>query len=698
MAQPRRYTYPPTRKQAIVEDYHGTPVADPYRWLEDPDSPETQAWVEAQNRFTFAELETYAAREAIRQRLTALWNYPKYFVPEKRGNRYFYQENDGLRNQPVLYLREALHGAPRLLLDPSTFSADGTIALTGLYFDKAGQHFACVLTDGGSDWQTVRIYNVDTGEALPETLERCRFSTVSWHPDGSGFFYNRYPLKGEIPEEDLLSYSSIYFHALGTPQSADPLIYQRPELRAITMTPEVTEDGAYLVISIMQSFDQTRIHYAPLAEALDGPSAVRPLLDAADANYVFSGARGASFYFVTEKDASRGRLIAVDLNDPAEASWRTILPEDRDVLAIFSAFGSSVHLIHDQLVAVYLRDAHHVIRICQPDGRFEREIPLPTMGAIDGLSGHAADDEMFLSFTSFLVPPTIFRYDFTTGALEPFQQPTLDFDASAYETTQVFYPSKDGTQIPMFLTHKKGLQRDGSHPTLLYAYGGFNVTLTPDYQSQLPIWLENGGIYAQPTLRGGGEYGEAWHRAGMLANKQNVFDDFIAAAEWLIASGYTRRDRLAMDGRSNGGLLTGACMTQRPDLYGAVICEVGVLDMLRYHRFTAGRYWVSEYGNAEENAEHFRFLLAYSPLHNVRAGTSYPPTLITTADHDDRVVPLHSEKFAATLQAADAGHNPILIRLETKAGHGFGKPTSKQIEEQSDILAFLFHHLKIELR
>jgi len=510
-------------------------------------------------------------------------------------------------------------------------------------------------------------------------LKWCKFASVAWKHDNSGFFYNRFPDPNTVPKGQESYNNKVYWHTLGSPQSADTLVYERPDAPDLSFSSFITDDGSYLALVVWRGTDPVnRFYYRPLNATGDF---IR-LMDKADAKYDFIANDGPVFYFQTNLDAPKDRIIAVDTRDADPSKWKTVIPEQKDPIAFVS-------VINNQFVVAYLQDAHHVLRIYALNGTFQKEIPLPTLGSISGLSGEREDAEMFFGFTSYLFPTTIYRYDFGTGTLSVFREPGIRFDASKYETKQVFYPSKDGTTIPMFLTYKKGLTLDGKNPTLLYGYGGFNVSLTPGFSASRIVWLEMGGIYAVANLRGGNEYGEEWHRAGMREKKQNVFDDFIAAAEWLIANNYTSSPKMAINGGSNGGLLTAACMLQRPDLFGAVVCQVPVIDMLRYHLFTVGRYWIGEYGNAIANADDFKYMMAYSPLHTVRKGVAYPPTLITTADHDDRVVPAHAMKFAATLQANDAGTNPILVRVETKAGHGGGKPTTKQIEELTDVYTFL---------
>jgi prolyl oligopeptidase len=674
------WTYPPARLADVIDDYHGTAVSDPYRWLEEPDSAETQAWVAAQNALTEKSIGQLPQHDRFRQRLTELWNYARGAAPERRGNWYYWQKNDGLQDQAVLVRQAVPEGEPEVVIDPNTLSEDGTIALTITSMTPDGRFLAYNLSQSGSDWQSIHLLDLETGQPFAEVIRWCKFATAAWLPDNDGFFYARYPAPNEMPDVPPSTHQRVYFHRLGTAQSTDKLIYARPDALDLGFHPQVTDDGRYLLLHVWEGTDRrNRIYYREIGS--DGDF-IR-LLDEMDAKYHFIHNDGPIFYFETDLRAPNGRIIAIDSEQPDPANWREIIAEVPDAIA-FS------RMVHDHFVVVYLHHAHHRLHLFDKTGMPAAEVILPTMGAIVELSGRRQDRELFIHFHSFLYPPTILGYNVETAELTIRRQPHLAFDAGAYETRQLFYTSKDGTAIPLFLTHKKGLVLDGNNATLLYGYGGFNVSLTPLFSPGRLVWLEQGGIYAQAALRGGSEYGEAWHQAGMLAHKQTVFDDFMAAAEWLIAHGYTRPQRLAIEGRSNGGLLVAACMTQRPELFGAVHCGVPVIDMLRYHRFTAGRYWISEYGNAETNRDHFEFLLAYSPLHNVRPGETYPPTLITTADTDDRVVPLHAKKFAATLQAADSGHNPLLIRIETKAGHGLGKPTYKLIEEAADVIAFLW--------
>lgn len=685
--------YPPSYPDPTVVDiYHGQPVPDPYRWLEDLDSEQTRAWIEAQNHLTFNYLQQIPARQRIRERLTQLWNYEKYSQPFKEGGRYFYFKNDGLQNQSVLYTQESLEGQARVLLDPNTFSEDGTVALAGIAISRArdsgaehaGRYLAYGLSRSGSDWQEWKVRDIETGEDLPDHLRWIKFSGVSWTLDGQGFFYSRYDEPAPGSEYESANYfQKLYYHRLGTSQSEDVLVYHRPDQKEWGFAGGVTEDGNYLIISVWRGTDpKNLIFYKDLR---DPQSPVVELIREFEAEYSFVGNDGSRFWLLTDCQAPRRRLVAIDLEQPDQV--QEVIPEAEETL-------QGVSLINNQFVAFYLKDAHTQIKTFALDGTYLGEIPLPGLGSASGFGGKRYDTETFYTFTSFTTPPTIYRYDFTSGTSTLFRQPQVDFDPQAYEVQQVFYTSKDGTRIPMFLVHRRGLTRTGDHPTLLYGYGGFGISLTPSFSVGLVAWLEMGGVYAQPSLRGGGEYGEEWHQAGTKLNKQKVFDDFIAPAEWLIAHGYTNPAKLAISGGSNGGLLVGACLTQRPDLFAAALPAVGVFDMLRFHKFTIGWAWISEYGSPE-NPEEFKALYAYSPLHNLKPGTAYPATLITTADHDDRVVPAHSFKFAAALQAAQGGSQPILIRIDTKAGHGAGKPTSKLIEEAADRWAFLVQVLGI---
>ncbi|MEH2291812.1 prolyl oligopeptidase family serine peptidase [Nostoc sp.] len=689
-------TYPSSHKSNQVDNYHGTLVADPYRWLEDPDSEETRTWIEAENQVTFGYLSEIPTREKIKQRLTKLWDYEKYGIPFKQGeslpdgssDRYFYFKNDGLQNQSVLYTLKTLDDQPKVLLDPNKLSEDGTVALSGLSISEDGKLLAYGLSASGSDWQEWKVRDVETGEDLQDHLKWIKFSGASWTHDHQGFFYSRYDEPNEKTQlEDVNYYQKLYYHQLGKPQSEDILIYHRPDQKEWGFSGDVTEDGRYLIISIWLGTDSKNLVFS---KDLTNPNAeVVELINQFEADYSFIDNDDSVFYFRTDLNAPRGRVIAIDTKNPAKENWREIIPQSAETL-------ESLGILNNQFIADYLKDAHSQIKIFDLKGAFVREVELPGLGSAGGFGGKRNDTETFYSYTSFTTPGTIYRYDMITGKSTIFRQPQVDFNPADYETKQVFYHSKDGTKVPMFITHKKGIKLDGNNPTYLYAYGGFNASMTPSFSVSLLVWMEMGGIYAMPNIRGGGEYGEEWHQAGMKDKKQNVFDDFIGAAEWLIANKYTKTEKLAIAGGSNGGLLVGTCMVQRPDLFGAALPAVGVMDMLRFHKFTIGWAWTSEYGSAD-NPEEFTALYAYSPLHNIKPDTAYPATLITTADHDDRVVPAHSFKFAAALQEAHAGDAPTLIRIETKAGHGAGKPTAKIIEEVADKWAFLVRTLDVEV-
>ena len=677
------FSYPQTRKSDQVDNYHGVTVADPYRWLEDLDSEETASWVEAQNAVTFGYLNQIPAKETIKQRLTQLWDYEKYGIPFKQGNRYFYFKNDGLQNQSILYVLDSLDAEPEVLLDPNILSDDGTVALSGMSISEDGNLIAYGLSTSGSDWQEWKVRDINTKEDLSDHLKWVKFSGASWTHDHQGFYYSRYdqPQDGK-PLEEINYFQKLYYHRLGTDQSEDTLIYERPDHKEWGFNGFVTEDGKYLIISVWKGTESKNlVFYQDLTQP---NTEVIELISEFEASYSFIDYQGDIFWFTTDLDASRSRVIAIDINTKIPTE---IIPEAPETL-------EGVNILNNQFIADYLKDAHTQMKNFNLDGSFVREIELPGIGSVGGFGGKRYDTETFYSYTSFTAPNTIYRYNLITGESTIYRQAQVDFNPDDYETQQIFYPSKDGTLIPMFITAKKGVELNGNNPTILYGYGGFNISLTPSFSISRLVWLEMGGVYAIANLRGGGEYGENWHQAGTKLKKQNVFDDFISAAEWLIEKRYTSAEKLAIMGGSNGGLLVGACMIQRPDLFAAVLPAVGVLDMLRFHKFTIGWAWCSDYGSPE-NPEEFQALYAYSPLHNLKPGTAYPATLITTGDHDDRVVPAHSFKFASALQEHHIGENPVLIRIETKAGHGAGKPTDKVIEEIADQFAFLKQVLQI---
>ena len=675
------YPVSPTVNQ--VDDYHGTQVTDPYRWLEE-DSEQTQAWVNAQREFAEQYLAQMPAREDYKKRLTTLWNYERYSTPTEAGGRYFYYYNNGLQNQSVLYVQEK-NGEARVLLDPNTLSADGTVALSGVEISKNGRYIAYGVSKSGSDWQTWAVRDVRTGKDLNDNIEWVKFSSAAWMPDEKGFYYARYDAPKAGEELSGQNYfQKLYYHKIGTPQSADILVYHRPDQKEWGFGATVSDDGKYLVIPVWQGTDtRNRVFY----KALTGKDrTVKPLIDQLEADYEFIGNDGSVFYFKTDLQAPRGRIVAIDVNKPAASRLKEIVPQTDNTLRFAMLAGN-------RFVLSYLKDAVSHVEIRNMKGALEHTMSLPSLGTAGSFSGKRESNELFYTLTSYVQPTTVYRLDLNSKTSTVYREPQVDFNANDFASEQIFYTSKDGTRVPMIISYKKGLQKTSKNPTILYGYGGFNIALSPSFNAATIAWLERGGVYAVANLRGGGEYGEPWHKAGTKGQKQNVFDDFIAAAEWLIKEQYTSSSHLGIHGGSNGGLLVGAAMTQRPDLFGAAVPAVGVLDMLRFQKFTIGWAWTSDYGSSD-NAEDFPYLYAYSPLHNVKDGDKYPATMVMTADHDDRVVPYHSFKFAARLQAANASDEPMLIRIESKAGHGAGKPISKQIEDKADFFAFLEHHLK----
>jgi prolyl oligopeptidase len=686
-------SYPPAHRGDQVDDYHGTKVADPYRWLEDLDSPQTVAWVKAQNELTFGFLESLPQRPQFRERLTTLWNYERIGIPAKQGGRYFFSKNSGLQNQAVYYVQENLGAEPRVLIDPNLLAKDGTIALTSTHPSHDGKWVAYSTAAAGSDWNEYRVRSVDTGEDTPDLIQWVKFSSLGWTKDNRGFFYSRYPAaeveSGTGKTFSKLGHQKMYYHRLGTPQSEDRLVHEIANEPQWFVRGDTTDDGRYAVIYISRgSSFENLVRFVdlgdPLAPKIGAP--VQSLVEAWEAEYNVVGNDGSIFYVVTTLGAPRKKLVAIDTTSPARSNWKTLIPEGADVI-------DSVDIIGGRFVVKTMHDASSRLAVYAKDGRALGIIALPGLGTVTNVSGREDENEFFYNFTSFSTPTTNFRHDVATNQGEIFQAPKVAFDSNDYETTQIFYASKDGTRVPMFVSHKKGLKRDGSLPTILYGYGGFDISLTPSFSVTMLAWMEAGGVYAVPNLRGGGEYGRAWHEAGTKERKQNVFDDFIAAAEWLFAHDYTSREKLVLSGGSNGGLLVGAVINQRPDLCRVAWPAVGVMDMLRFHKFTIGYAWTSDYGSSDD-PEGFKFLRAYSPLHNVKSGATYPAVLVTTADHDDRVHPGHSFKYAAAMQASvakDLKNRPVMIRIETKAGHGAGKPTSKAIEEAADKLAFAAH-------
>ncbi len=701
--------YPTTNTGPQVDDYHGTRVADPYRWLEDLDAPDTKAWVAAQNRVTDDYLAATPGRDAIRDRLTALWNYPRVSLPAREGGRLFFTKNTGLQKQSPFYAAsgDASGAAERasLVLDPNAISRDGSTSLSMFVPDPTGTYVAYGLSEGGADWRTVHVKRLASGDHADghdtdDVVRWLRYSGVSWTRDGRGFFYTRYPEPAAPNGSAALSAHSlagasrdpvVYYHHLGTAQSADVAVFRYPKEPTWGVGAHVTEDGRWLFATVGRGTDpENHLYVADLGDPR-APHVAAPLtpIDVTmEASFSPVGVVGHTAYVLTNLGAPRYRVVAVDLTNPARAGWKTVIPEGPNAL-------QSVHLVGGRLVADYLADVKSVVTVHDLDGRQVGTLPLPGVGVVAGISGREDSPELFYSFTSYLTPASVYRYDVRTGSQSVFFAPNVPFDASRYETEQVFYTSKDGTRVPMFVTHRKGMARDGQNPTLVYAYGGFNISVTPAFSASTAVWLEMGGVYAVPNLRGGGEYGEAWHQAGKLARKQNVFDDYLAAAQYLVDQKITSPAKLAIRGASNGGLLVGAAMTQRPDLFAVALPGVGVMDMLRYQKFSAGVFWTPEYGSSDDPAQ-FAYLVKYSPLHNIKPGTCYPATLTTTADHDDRVVPGHSFKWASTLQAAQSAapgcDRPVLIRIEAQGSHGY-RPLDKAIAEQADVWAFAARNL-----
>ena len=681
--------YPVARKSDQSDNYFGTAVADPYRWLEDTDSPETKKWIEAENALTFQYLGSIPERASIKEQLTRIWNYPKYNTPVKRGKDYFFIENSGLQNQGVLYVQHGLKGVRKMVLDPNTLSADGTVALGVWDATENGKLLAYAVAAAGSDWEEIRVRDVERGVDLSDTLKWVKFSNIAWTKDHKGFFYSRF----EEPKSEnaLLAKNTgqkLYYHRVGQPQAKDQLILERPDHPQWGITATVSDDGEYVIIYVSDGTNpNNRIFFIDVSNP-GKPKVDNPLVtlidDEESANRVIDNA-GDVFFLQTNQDAPLGRVVAVDINKPAKKYWRALIPEGADKM-------EQVELIGGHFVVHTLKDAHSVLELYALRGNRVGSIALPGIGTIASISGKPNEWEMFYSYVSYLHQASIYRYDIEKRVQTPFLVAKLAVDSGAYETTQIFAKGKDGTKIPIFVTAKKGLALDGANPTILYAYGGFDINMTPAFSPSMLQWISMGGVYAVAVIRGGGEYGRAWHESGMLAKKQNVFDDFIASAEYLISQKYTSSKKLAIRGGSNGGLLIGAVETQRPDLAAVALPAVGVMDMLRYQKFTIGGAWSPEYGTSEDSTQ-CKTLFAYSPLHNIKPGTAYPATFITTADHDDRVVPGHSFKYAATLQAAQTGAAPVLIRIDTKSGHGGGKPTSKQIDLATDELAFTAKNL-----
>lgn len=686
MAQPLKY--PVTKKTEQSDNYFNQTINDPYRWLENDTAKDTEAWVKEQNVVTNSYLQQIPFRKKIHDRLTELWNYPRYGAPQKEGEWFVFAKNDGLQNQAVMYIQKGLNGKPEVLLDPNKLSADGTVAIQATAFSKKQKFFAYAVSASGSDWQEIYVIDLATRKLLKEKLEYVKFTGISWAGE-DGFYYSGY----DRPKDEKTKFSAktefqkVFYHKIGTPQTADKLIYEDKEHPLRYVGGGLTEDERFLILSISEGTDGSEIKVKDMKDkSATGFITIVPGFKT-NANVVDN--IGDKILLQTNSGAPRYKVVLLDPRNPAEANWKTVIPEQKEPLEGAATGGGKIF-------ASYLKDACTEVNQYTPDGKLEHKLQLPGVGTASGFGCKKEESFFFYTFTSFTYPATTFKYDIKTGKSELYRKPDVKFDPTAFETKQVFYPSKDGTKVPMFITYKKGLKLDGTNPTLLYAYGGFNINITPAFSVANMVFIENGGVYCVANLRGGGEYGEEWHKAGMLQNKQNVFDDFISAAEYLIKEKYTSSSKLAIRGGSNGGLLVGACLTQRPDLFKVAIPQVGVLDMLRYHKFTVGWGWAVEYGSSDHE-DQFGYLIKYSPLHNIKKGTCYPATLITTADHDDRVVPAHSFKFAATLQEAQGCNNPTLIRIDAKAGHGAGKPTSKMIDEAADIWSFVFYNMGVQL-
>ena len=677
-----KLNYPATTKENVVDNYFGTAVPEPYRWLENDTSAATEAWVKAQNKVTYQYLDQINFRPGLKKRLTDLTNYPKYGSPFKKNGNYYFFKNDGLQNQSVLYSLATLDGTPKVLLDPNQLSTDGTVALSQISFSNDGKYLAYSIARSGSDWNEIYLMDIATGKLLPDVIHWVKFSGIAWK--GDGFYYSAYdaPVAGK-EYSNKNEYHKVYYHKVGDTQNKDQLVFENKDYPLRNCSAIVSEDEALLFIAETASTSGNSLQF----KDLNNPDAEFVTLEAGfDNDYSVVDHIDGKIYLLTNWQASNQQLMEIDTKNPGRENWKTIIPASENVLEGVSVLGG-------KFVAQYLKDAASHAYAYDLSGKLLYEVKLPTVGTISGFSGDKDDNEAFYTFSSFTFPPTIYRFDVAANKAEVFRKADVSFQPEDYVSEQLFYTSKDGTRVPMFITYKKGMQKTGKNPLLLYGYGGFNISVNPGFSVARIPFIENGGIYVIANIRGGGEYGEAWHKAGTKMQKQNVFDDFIAAAEFLIKEKYTSAKKLAIDGGSNGGLLVGACMTQRPDLFAVAIPEVGVLDMLRYHKFTIGWAWATDYGTSEESKEMFDYLKAYSPLHNLKPGVSYPATMVMTGDHDDRVVPAHSFKFAATLQASNAGNTPSLIRIDTKAGHGAGKPIGKVIDAQTDMWSFIMYHL-----
>lgn len=683
-----RFNYPAAPVRPVVDNYHGVDIVDPYRWLEDADAEETKAWVTAQNQLTRDFVDT-PEREKFKALYAQMYDYTKYTTPIQKERRLFYKKTEGLQNHAVLYMQRDDVPEPIVVFDPNAFSPDGSVGLASFSVSPDGRFVACGLSYGGRDETIMLVKDIDNGFFLPDTIEFTRMDVPAWMPDNSGFFYTRFPAPGEVDsEEDLTFYQKVCWHKLGTPQSDDKTICEDPENKRYGFECEMTEDGQYLIIHVWRGTDRENLVYYKDIKT-DGP--VVKLITDWDAEYRFIGSYGETFYFKTDLRALLGRVISINVKKPHRTAWNEIVPERDDVL-------EEIRLVNNKIIGRYLHDAYSRLYLYSLDGTYEREIILPTIGSVDNISCRQKDRHLFINFSSFLYPNTIFKYDFTGDSLTVFFSSDIDFDPTLFVTKQEFCQSKDGTRIPIFVSHVKGMKMNGANPTILYGYGGFQANQTPFFSVSRSLWMKQGGVMAVAVTRGGNEYGEDWHRAGMLEKKQNVYDDFMAAAEYLIRAKYTKTARLAIEGGSNGGLLVAACMVQRPELFGAVLCEVPLTDMLRFHKMGVGHWWQGEYGNAELDPAHFEFLKAYSPYHNIKKGVTYPAAMITTADGDDRVAPGHAKKFAAALQAADGGKKPILLRVEVMGGHGHTRATDVIINEVADTYGFLFKVFNMKVK
>lgn len=680
--KPEKINYPMTKKVDTVDVYFGHEVADPYRWLEDDNSEETKAWVVAQNKVTFDYLEKIPFRQKVEERLTEVWDYPKISAPFRKGGYFFLFKNDGLQNQDVAYIKESLDGEERVILDPNKLSDDGTVALKNFKVSDDGKYLAYGISRGGSDWQEFFVKEIESDQLLDDHIMWAKFSGISWYKNG--FFYSRYPEPNEGDKlKGVNKNSKIYYHKVGTPQSEDELIYEDPKNPEWGFSAGVTEDEKYMIIYVTESTSGNAFYVKTLETGK-----ITKIVTDFENDFIPVDHVNGKLLVMTNYKAPKYRMIAIDVEHPERENWQEFIPEKEGVL-------QSIDIVGGKIIANYLKDAHSHVEVNSMEGEYLYDIELPTLGTVSGFSGKKEHDYTFYTLTSFTTPSSVYKYNIENNTSELYQRSKIDFDADKYETKQVFYTSKDGTKVPMFIVHKKGIELDGNNPILLHGYGGFNISKTPTFSLMRVLWLEQGGVYALMNLRGGGEYGEEWHKAGTKLNKQNVFDDCIAAAEYLIDKEYTKKGKIALMGGSNGGLLVGAVINQRPELFGVGLPAVGVMDMLRYHKFTIGRYWATDYGTSEDDEEMFNYLLGYSPLHNIKENVDYPAIMVTTADHDDRVVPAHSFKYIATLQEKYDGYNPVLIRIESKAGHGAGKPTAKIIEEYSDILSFAFYNLGV---